>query len=76
MNFGPLEIGLLVLVALVLFGPKKLPELGKSLGRGIREFKKSTRELGQDLELVASDAPSESRSDPLAFTSPLEGAFP
>lgn len=73
MNFGPLDIGLL---ALVLFGPKKLPELGKSLGQGIRTFKKGARELEQDLELAASDAPSESRSDPLAFTSPLEGAFP
>ena len=38
-NIGPLEIGILLIVVLVVFGPKKLPELGKSLGRGINEFK-------------------------------------
>ncbi|HET7445192.1 MAG TPA: twin-arginine translocase TatA/TatE family subunit [Solirubrobacterales bacterium] len=38
-NIGPLEIGILLVIALVIFGPKKLPELGKSLGKGINEFK-------------------------------------
>lgn len=38
-NVGPLEIFLVLLVALIVFGPKKLPELGKSLGRGISEFR-------------------------------------
>jgi sec-independent protein translocase protein TatA len=37
-NFGPLEIGIIVLIVLLLFGAKKLPELGASLGSGIREF--------------------------------------
>jgi sec-independent protein translocase protein TatA len=40
-NIGPLEIGIVLVIALVVFGPKKLPELGKSLGKGIREFKGS-----------------------------------
>jgi sec-independent protein translocase protein TatA len=40
-NVGPLEIILVLIVALVVFGPKKLPDLGKSLGNGIREFKGS-----------------------------------
>jgi len=40
-NVGPLEIALVLLIALVVFGPKRLPELGKSMGRGIREFKGS-----------------------------------
>ena len=40
-NIGTTEILLLLLVALLLFGAKRLPEIGKSLGRGMREFKDS-----------------------------------
>ena len=39
MNVGPLEIALVLLVVLVIFGPKRLPQLGRSLGGGMREFK-------------------------------------
>ena len=38
-NIGPMEIAVVLIVALIVFGPKRLPELGKSLGRGIQEFK-------------------------------------
>jgi sec-independent protein translocase protein TatA len=38
-NIGPLEIAIVVIIALVVFGPKRLPELGRSLGSGITEFK-------------------------------------
>jgi sec-independent protein translocase protein TatA len=37
-SIGPLEIGILLVIVLLIFGPKKLPELGSSLGRGIRDF--------------------------------------
>ncbi|MBK5220882.1 MAG: twin-arginine translocase TatA/TatE family subunit [Thermoleophilia bacterium] len=40
-NIGPLEIGIVLIVALIVFGPKKLPDLGRSLGTSIREFKGS-----------------------------------
>ena len=40
-NVGPWEIILLLLVALLLFGARRLPEIGKSLGQGMREFKDS-----------------------------------
>lgn len=40
-NIGPLEIAIVVIIALLVFGPKRLPELGRSLGKGIREFKGS-----------------------------------
>jgi len=40
-NIGPLEIGIVLVIALLVFGPKKLPDLGRSLGSSIREFKGS-----------------------------------
>lgn len=40
-NIGPLEILVVLIIALVVFGPKRLPELGRSLGKGIREFRGS-----------------------------------
>jgi sec-independent protein translocase protein TatA len=40
-NIGPLEIIIVLVVVLIIFGPKRLPDLGRSLGRGMREFKDS-----------------------------------
>jgi sec-independent protein translocase protein TatA len=40
-NIGPLEIVVILIIALIVFGPKRLPELGKSMGKGIREFRSS-----------------------------------
>ena len=40
-NIGPLEIAVVLIIVLIIFGPKRLPELGKSMGKGIREFKGS-----------------------------------
>ena len=40
-NIGPLEIAIVLIIVLIIFGPKRLPELGQSMGRGIREFKNS-----------------------------------
>ena len=40
-NIGPLEIVVILIIALVVFGPKRLPELGRSMGKGIREFRGS-----------------------------------
>ena len=40
-NIGPLELAIVLVIALVIFGPKRLPDLGRSLGKGMREFKDS-----------------------------------
>lgn len=38
-NIGPIEILVVLIIALVVFGPKRLPELGRSMGKGIRELR-------------------------------------
>lgn len=47
-GLGMWEITLIFLVALLLFGAKRLPEIGRSLGSGIREFRGAFREMGND----------------------------
>lgn len=59
-NIGPLEIALVLVIVLVIFGPKRLPEMGRSLGRGIREFKNS---LTRDHPLE-DDKPALSQGEP------------
>jgi sec-independent protein translocase protein TatA len=65
---GPLEIVIVLVIVLVIFGPKRLPDLGRSLGRGMREFKDSV--TGKDKErerLEASEEAAEKR-EPTAST--------
>lgn len=47
-NVGPFELAIVLIIALIVFGPKRLPELGRSLGKGIREFRGSLS--GEDRE--------------------------
>ena len=49
-QLGFQEMIVVLIIALLVFGPKKLPELGKSLGKGLREFKKATNELKSNWE--------------------------
>jgi len=49
-NIGGTELLLILFVVFIFFGPKKLPELGKSLGKGIREFRSAMRSLQNDIE--------------------------
>jgi sec-independent protein translocase protein TatA len=55
--FGPMEIGLLLLVCLLLFGAKRIPEIAGSFGKGIKEFKKNMNEVQNSI-----DAPVQSNS--------------
>ena len=47
-NVGPMELILVLAIALIVLGPKRLPEAGKALGKGLREFKDSVSGLGAD----------------------------
>ncbi len=49
LNIGPAEIVIILVIALLVFGPKRLPEMGRSLGRTVREFKKATDAVTQEL---------------------------
>ncbi len=53
-NLGGPEIFLIVLFILIFFGAKKIPELARGLGRGIREFKDATREIKDEIEESAN----------------------
>ncbi|HEY7401462.1 MAG TPA: twin-arginine translocase TatA/TatE family subunit [Actinomycetota bacterium] len=50
LNIGPLELLLIFLIALIVVGPKKLPDLGRTIGRGMREFRKAQDEVRQSLQ--------------------------
>ncbi|MBY6277038.1 Sec-independent protein translocase protein TatB [Symbiobacterium thermophilum] len=54
-NLGFTEILVIMIVALVVFGPNKLPELGRSMGQAIREFRKATQSITTEVTRVASD---------------------
>ena len=49
-NIGPMELIIVLVIALIVIGPKRLPEVGKSLGRGMREFKDSISGTSRDDE--------------------------
>ena len=63
-NLGMPEILLILVAALLIFGPKKLPDLGRSLGNGIREFRKGTQGLKDDLEGSFKDEPAQVKAAP------------
>lgn len=49
-NIGIPGLILILVIALIIFGPKKLPEMGRAVGQTLKEFKKSTRELTSDFD--------------------------
>ncbi len=54
-GLGTTEMVLILVVVLFFFGAKKLPELARGLGKGIREFKDATKEVKENIEKAASD---------------------
>ena len=55
MNLGPWEIVLIILFVIILFGGKKLPELARGVGLGLKEFKKATREIKDEVQHTADE---------------------
>lgn len=56
--FSPMDIGILFGVALLVFGPKKLPELGQSLGKGIGNFKRAMTDVSDEISTAMKTEPA------------------
>ncbi len=72
-NVGPLELAVVVIFALIIFGPKRLPELGKSMGKGIREFRSSISGENDDDDDEAPKIERSGDSDDADAAEPVEG---
>lgn len=55
-HLGVTELILILVIALLIFGPSKLPDIGRAVGRGIKEFRSATREVTNEVEKVKEDA--------------------
>lgn len=72
-NIGPLEIAIVLLIVLIIFGPKRLPGLGKSVGTGMREFKESITGENKD-EDDKKPAPTLTQAAPAEPAAPAPAA--
>jgi len=72
-QIGPLEISLILIVLLLLFGAKRLPEIGKGVGKSLREFKSATKGLGDDGKSGLDDADGTEETPPQAATPKSKG---
>jgi sec-independent protein translocase protein TatA len=54
-SLGPAEILVILVVALLVFGPNKMPEIGRQVARGVREFRRVQQHLSSELQSVVSD---------------------
>lgn len=72
-SIGMPELIIILVIALIIFGPRKLPELGRSLGRSINEFKKASNELRSTLE---EEIRVEEHRDRTATTAPTTPPAP
>jgi sec-independent protein translocase protein TatA len=73
-SVGVPELIIIFTIALIIFGPRKLPELGKSLGKSLAEFKRASNELKSTLdeEIRTEERRSAERQEPPRVASPIE----
>src|SRR6266545_1671142 len=70
LNIGPLELMVILVIALLVVGPRRLPEVGRSIGRGIREFRKAQDEVQKTIQSALNEPASTARSVPRADAAP------
>jgi TatA/E family protein of Tat protein translocase len=77
-SLGTMEMVVILVIALVVFGPRKLPDLGRSLGRSLNEFKRASNELRNTLdeEIRVEEQRTSEKPKPEAATLPAEPAQP
>jgi sec-independent protein translocase protein TatA len=74
-GIGPTEIIIVLVIVLLIFGPKRLPDLGRSMGRGMREFKESVTGKDDDSdELATRSEPPEGEAEPATPAEKTEAA--
>ena len=56
-TLGPWEIALIIVLALLIFGPRRLPEMAKSLGQAIQEFKKTGKKVHEEVQTAIREEP-------------------
>ena len=59
MGIGPWEIALILIVVILIFGGKKLPELARGLGQGLKEFKKAAKDIKEEVNDVSAEVKDE-----------------
>ncbi|HXJ65038.1 MAG TPA: twin-arginine translocase TatA/TatE family subunit, partial [Actinomycetota bacterium] len=64
-NIGPPELIVILLVALLIVGPKRLPEVGKSVGKALREIRRQTDEVRSSFEMNLDDDPDDTHDEPI-----------
>jgi sec-independent protein translocase protein TatA len=58
-NLGPMELFIILVIVLVIFGARRVPEIGASIGKGIREFKRNISDLDRQIKEPEREARSE-----------------
>ncbi|HEY6677709.1 MAG TPA: twin-arginine translocase TatA/TatE family subunit [Actinomycetota bacterium] len=69
-NIGPLELMVILVIALLVVGPHRLPEVGRSIGRGIREFRKAQDEVQKTIQSALNEPAPTARPMPRADAAP------
>ena len=64
-NVGPIELIIVLVIALLVVGPRRLPEMGNALGKTIREFRKASSDIGESASLEPSDARHQAKPNTL-----------
>lgn len=73
-GFHPIQLVVVLVIALLIFGPRKLPEMGSAIGKSIKEFRKGMNELGAPKDAPADDKATETKPEksPEALRKELE----
>jgi sec-independent protein translocase protein TatA len=69
-NIGPQELIIILVLALIIFGPKRLPEMGKNIGKGLREIRQASAGIRQDLKSALDENPAPGRTGSADSQSP------
>jgi len=73
-NVGPLELVIVLVIALLVIGPKRLPEMGNSLGKTIREFRKASSDISEATSMEPQTKPASQQATTAPASAPAAGS--